>query len=191
MKRKFITLIMVILAMHMQSQEIDNFIYWSKDYKVKPDDFRGKKLDSTDFATARSALTFEFLNIKNTVTRDYYYVFTIFERERSFTESKDSLLMEHEQLHFDIQELHARKIRKAFLELKKTKATYKDYSKIYKQYLDSVHLFHERFDRKTFKSNFQDIEQQWRVRVHKELKELEAFSVENLYGIKEENLSQN
>lgn len=90
---------------------------WNEFYKLGWEDFRGVPDMSSngDAATAVAIKAKPFL-IKKRVEYD---VIAIFNRDKSWVRDKSQSLLAHEQLHFDIAEWYARKIRRKVQELKK------------------------------------------------------------------------
>lgn len=119
-KIAFFFLLLSTPAAHGWSQDdVDPAIEqlsWNEFYKLQWDDFQGDpdKNSLGDAATAVSIKARPFL-VKKEIDYD---VVAIFNREKSWARDKSSSLLAHEQLHFDIAELYARKIRKKIDELK-------------------------------------------------------------------------
>lgn len=89
---------------------------WNEFYKLQWEDFQGQpdKNSLGDAATAVSIKAKPFL-VRKEINYD---VVAYFSREKSWVRDKSQSLLIHEQLHFDIAELYARKIRKKISELK-------------------------------------------------------------------------
>lgn len=92
-------------------------IHWRPDYKLKWEDFKGKPDSSSQFG----AISYPGIKYSLSANEDSFNVkvicFFIKSRSWSKLKSSDTLLM-HEQVHFDIAELFARRLRKAFAEYK-------------------------------------------------------------------------
>lgn len=88
---------------------------WNEFYKLQWDDFQGEpdKNSLGDAATSVAIKAKPFLVRK----KINYDVVAVFNREKSWVRDKSLSLLAHEQLHFDIAELYARKIRKKVSEL--------------------------------------------------------------------------
>jgi predicted secreted Zn-dependent protease len=88
---------------------------WNEFYTLQWDDFQGKpdKRSIGDAGTAVQIKAKPFL-VKKSI---HYDVVAIFSRKRSWVRDTSPSLLAHEQLHFDIAELYARKIRKKVREL--------------------------------------------------------------------------
>ena len=95
------------------------FIEWNEHYKLSWDHFENT-VDDGRFGDAGTAVKI--------IAKPYfvgksieYNVYALFDRQKSWAFEKDDALLAHEQLHFDIAELYARKIRKKVEELRKGK----------------------------------------------------------------------
>ena len=82
--------------------------------------------------------------------------------------------MDHEQLHFDITELYARKIRKRFKELQDMGETdYEEYVKIYYELEKELDAFQQKYDSEVY---FREQNQkEWIEKIAKELEELKEY----------------
>ena len=93
-------------------------------------------------------------------------------------------IKQHEQLHFDIAELQARKIRKGIEDLKKKKT--KDinvYSKLIDKNLNELQEKNLEFDSKTLHGTLTDKEKEWEQNIARDLNVLKDFmSTEEMCG---------
>ena len=101
-----------------------------------------------------------------------------FKKKESWTRNTDSeQLLAHEQLHFDVTELYARKLRKKLSELKDPCS--KGASKvqgIYNSNFDELHEYQASYDKQTKHGINKKEQAKWVETVAKELKELELFA---------------
>lgn len=171
----------------MLSQDLDAVIIWTKNYKLSWNDFLGKNFRFKDNTAANSSLKLHFIPSYNNKGVYSYTIIPVFNRLTSWTISRSPELLNHEQTHFDILEIFARKIRKRFKEAKKNNACDYSYGIIFNSYKDSLDRYQERYDLATDYSLLHREQNFWNIIVAKELKKLDAFSIENLYGIKELN----
>lgn len=122
----------LVLSSNLFSQEnktskIDDIITWSKADKLEWQDYTGA-MNPDIFAYAITSYKIDIipenvkvdahdhiLNYQDLTVRANFY------KNHSWTISSDAELLNHEQLHFDIAELYARKIRVRFTELKAAK----------------------------------------------------------------------
>ncbi len=188
-KWKKIVIIIFILFYNngVLSQNLDSIIIWNKNYKLTWDDFLGEKFLSNEDIAAKSFLE---LNYIPGYHKNSYYTYTIipvFYKYKSSVLGRNSKLLEHEQIHFDIQEIFSRKIRKRFEILKNCNESEYTHYKIFNNYSDSLKNYQERYDLDTDHSLVKKKQEFWKAIVAIKLKELDSFSVENLYYVKKVN----
>src|SRR6266436_4042982 len=89
-------------------------IEWSADRKLKWDDYKRKPKDGTGLDT-ESAVYFTALGVGCKEGKVVNQVRAVFEPDESWVDptKKTDQLLKHEQGHFDLAELSARKLRKA------------------------------------------------------------------------------
>ncbi|MBP6333905.1 MAG: hypothetical protein KA444_00430 [Bacteroidia bacterium] len=161
--------------------ETSDTIRWTPDYKLKWDDFQGKADPSSKFS-AQSNCMFSyksFADYDSGVMRLSLYLYPCFTKKASWVvaENKQDGLLRHEQLHFDICELHIRRLRQAIQNTKlnllnpseqikeKFEQAWNDYQKAQAEYdLESQHGLIEKSQK------------YWEEKVNKELKELQTFA---------------
>jgi hypothetical protein len=116
MKILFTSLSLLFFSAFAFSQSNDT-IHWSLCYKLKWEDFQGKADSSSQFG----ATSYPGIKYSLSANEDSFSIkvicFFIKSRSWSKLKSSDTLLM-HEQVHFDIAELFARKLRQAYAEYK-------------------------------------------------------------------------
>lgn len=140
-----------------QEEEI---IAWSADRKLEWSDFKGSYL-KTEWAaaTTASSISYEFSSFEK--EGRLYVDFKVgceFYPNKSWyrPELCDSLILSHEQLHFDIAELHARKMRKRLAESQFTKNIKDEVKTIYKAVIKELYILQNNYDHETnFSRNFE------------------------------------
>ena len=88
-------------------------IYWSEDYKLDWKDFKGEpRFDYKDISALTSSGIVHYKGCKD--GKINYKVRAYFEKQESWVkeEARTEHHLIHEQIHFDITELYARKLRK-------------------------------------------------------------------------------
>lgn len=124
-------------------------IHWRPNYKLKWEDYKGKP----DSASKHMAITSYFLtyNYSLTDTSFHFNVFCYFEKKTSWKKIiVDSLLLQHEQGHFDIGQLYARKLKKAFASYKPVRETIdKDLKNIFDTINNERALMDSQYDKET------------------------------------------
>lgn len=165
-----------------QAQSNDPKITWEEERQLTWDDFRAVPLEKTLFhANTNTGLSYSW-GLKGTSQKMEltYKVETFFYPEQSWVQeaSKNDHLLKHEQLHFDISELHARKLRKILANI--------DASMINKDSRDYLNAFYEKIDKERgdmqnafdAESNHSlNIEQElkWQIYVQQELNKFEDY----------------
>lgn len=155
-------------------------IPWSETYKLSWDDFQGPpKQDSDAVATTASGITFSY-SIKKTSKRIVSFKTQIsahFYPEKSWYKPNhaDNHILAHEQFHFNITELHARKFRQRVSELPVTQSLSTVLDHIHQEINTELSALQEKYDAETnFSRNF---EQQalWQKYIEGELAKLAKF----------------
>jgi hypothetical protein len=134
------------------SQE-ENTILWSNDRKLRWEDFKGVPDTShsvlVTVAGTTSVINFEYKTAKSMITS--YNIEAIFIKNKSWTITSDIQTLEHEQLHFDITELYARKIRKTFDSLRSRKNYIEDnYVKVYNRNIMEKNELDDLYDNQVY-----------------------------------------
>ena len=119
----------IILSLSAQNNN-DSLIYWEKNWKLSSGDFKAKIPNDCGHDKARSSLALVPSLINRDKSTDIKVICAFNKYESWIIDSSNAILM-HEQLHFDIAELFARKIRKGLLVLIKSNQTNPEiYSKL-------------------------------------------------------------
>lgn len=175
---KKLLLIYFLCILKVSSQEInsrDNVINWSKDYKLNQSDFIQKPPNSNFFKKYQSETVSDIeVNFINT-----FEIRTIFYKNLSWIrKTKDSL--NHEQLHFDITELFARKLRKEIYTLI-TNKVHDDtlFNTLFNEILTKLKNYQNLYDKQTAFSKNINKQKEWELRIANELISLENFDKDN------------
>jgi len=156
----------------------DSLILWNSTRKLTWDDFQG----AADSTSKYKALTYVQIGLKSEQYNDSICVDvpTYFYKSLSWSKSiSNSSLLKHEQLHFDIAELMARKIRKeysnyAFIDIKQG---FKDLKDIYRKYYGTeFDRYNRNYDTETEHGTIAAKQKEWELKIAKELKALNAYS---------------
>ena len=107
----------------------DDFILWQENKKLKIQDFRADNKDTVkvnrqQFLGAISAIRIEYSSFqrnKNSVPD--FSIKTYFDPNESWMLLKNDYVLQHEQIHFDLTELYARKMRKSVESLRQKNIT--------------------------------------------------------------------
>ena len=107
----------------------DEFILWQENKKLKIQDFKADnkdtiKVNRKQFLGAISAIRIEYSSFqrnKNSVPD--FSIKTYFDPNESWMLLKNDYVLQHEQIHFDLTELYARKMRKSVESLRQKNVT--------------------------------------------------------------------
>ena len=128
--RILLFLILIFLTPYLFSQEeneIADRIYWSDWYRLEWTDFQAQpNSDKKVAALSNIALPYSYFSDGEGSMTVNIQVCFLKNESWSKPEQHNNLLLQHEQLHFDIAELHRRIIVKRLLEAKFTKKNYKE-----------------------------------------------------------------
>ncbi|MDX1629851.1 MAG: DUF922 domain-containing protein [Fulvivirga sp.] len=152
----------------------NRYIAWNAHYKLNWSDFKAKK-DMNIFGDAGTAVKIKakpYLQ-KKTV---HYQVFALFDKSKSWAHDTSDKLLAHEQLHFDIAELYARKIRKKIASLqRKGVRDIKIYNQAIKKLLAESNTFDQRYDRETLHGGLSKKQAFWEKKVSQAIHDLKAY----------------
>ena len=151
-------------------QRDDDYLKWQEDRKLTWDDFKAEpiKLGNTAAMTT-THLGFGY-NISNGVIT--YKIDCRFEKKKSWGLVKNDWILKHEQGHFDIAEIFARKLYQATYEYSFNKNTFqKDLDAIYKKVVAEKEVFQQQYDDETDYSRHKSNQEQWLKKIAKELDE--------------------
>ena len=178
MKRtNFIKIISVILISTIYfSFQSDDKILWKETTKLVWDDFKGKPDASSSYkANTETEITVD-VKVKNenaTIILQCYFV-----KNLSWTKDKNnSGLLVHEQMHFNISEIGARKFRKKLKD--KTflgKNFQQELNKMHSEINRESKTMQNEYDKETEHSVNTKAQEKWNKKISEELKSLNSFS---------------
>ena len=159
-----------------QSNNETDKIYWNNSRKLTWEDFKGIPI----LESPHGAGTACGLDYKNELRNDSVVFFAkcFFQIKESWVKEKDKTdkLLAHEQLHFDIAEIFARKFRK---ELSKYSHSKKNVNALFKsmasKYGKQKGIMQCQYDKETKNSQMESKQIEWEIKIEKELKELKEF----------------
>lgn len=193
MNKLIIIFVITIMNFNSYSQdsivdrkENDSTLVWSKLRKLTWEDFKSTKRSlngiNTYHATTSAGLFLSYTVEEDIIEEDVieediikFKILSKFEKYNSYVLLKTEYLLKHEQLHFDIVEVHARKLRKEYLLLKKEKAELDDYLLLFQKSLKDLSKYQNLYDAETLHSKNKINQQKWNEKVKTELKMLEAY----------------
>ena len=155
-------------------------IIWDETYRLEWSDFRGNPNLNTDaVAITASGLTFDF-SARTTSTRLVHFTANFeahFYPDQSWYKKDDvnNIVLAHEQLHFDITELHARKLRKQIDGASFSLNIKKEISKLHTNINKELKEFQNKYDSESDYSRSVETQKKWQIFVKQELKKLSNY----------------
>ncbi|SHF70265.1 hypothetical protein [Chryseobacterium vrystaatense] len=181
----------LLLSFKYQKEDL---ILWESKRPLKIEDFNIAKKDTIKIANtikfkgAESKLIYKYEFLPSTLTPPQVGVKVFFDKHESWMLVRDGSTLEHEQIHFNIHEIFARKMRKSIdslydlnirsLDIYMNKINdwtqkSRNYSQLFDKEIDDKIIFSNgKF--LTHKNPRQKI---WNTKVEKELKELEKYKL--------------
>lgn len=172
-------LMIFVLAVPVLAQE-DEKLSWAEERMLSWDDFKASPKKHLPYkANTNSGISFSW----NSTERERgielnYEVGSNFYPNRSWVKEIEEVeyLLAHEQLHFNITELHARKLRKALENYEAGDKMKKELDAIYSEIEQQHSQMQQQFDKETNHSINKEAELKWRHFVKLELDKLSDYS---------------
>ncbi|WP_299528207.1 hypothetical protein [uncultured Lutibacter sp.] len=183
-RKEIIILLFLSFFFNINAQKLDSLIIWDENYKLSWNDFSG----TPNYKKRITALSFLEMQLIRAYSNNEIYSYTIiptFNRFHSYSKNKSSdNLLEHEQIHFDIQEIFARKLRKQFQKLKRNNACDISYIEVYNENNILLKKYQYKFDVLTDYSSNKDEQNTWKSLILIKLNELDSYNAKKHYGIR-------
>jgi hypothetical protein len=175
-----LTRIFIVICCFLGVQNTEPIITWSDSYKLTWDDFKGEpKENSTAAAITSSGIGFEY-SIKQNIFSVVSFktkVLACFYPEKSWYKPQlaNTHILAHEQLHYDITELYARKFRQQLSRLKLSKILKSELDALQESINRQLENRQHEYDTDTDFSRSPEVQEQWQELIKGELKKLTAF----------------
>lgn len=163
------------IAFVKEKKETEEFIPWTYDRLLTWNDFKSPPRTGTD-AVASTSTTLGLSYILKGGQLEYEITCN-FSKKRSWGLIKTDYILAHEQAHFDITELFARKLHQqlgAYTPVRKT--FQKDVNTIYENVVKAKEAFQKMYDGETDHSRKKVRQEEWLVRIDDLLAETEALA---------------
>ncbi|RNC88541.1 MAG: DUF349 domain-containing protein [Allomuricauda sp.] len=151
------------------SQEIEESILWSPDIRLEWSNFKGSvPPDAVPAATTASGISYKYSAnlLHHEVDLDFEVSAFFYPRESWYKPRVcDDNILQHEQLHFDISELYARKMRFQLQRTAFSKNVKQEIRDIYREILKELKDFQDRYDWETNFSRNKEAQQEWNARI--------------------------
>lgn len=165
-------IILILFCVFCTPLMAQDTINWKKNIKLKCEDF-ASATDSNSYFSAISDITIEYTIRKlSNKSNDYdFQVLCYFTRSKSWMKNCDSVLLLHEQTHFDISEIFARKFKdEVNIAIRSKDFEIKEVEKIYNKIFDDLNQFTLKYDKETNHSKNKKAQTIWNNKVLKRLR---------------------
>lgn len=156
------------------AQEVGQGIPWREDLRLSWADFKGEvPTGAIPAATTASGISYSYSAnlLHHEVILDYEVTAYFYPQESWYRpELCNDNTLAHEQLHFDISELFARKMRERLEGTTFSEDVKVEVRKIYKGILAELKAFQARYDRETDFSRNREKQAEWSLKVSQALK---------------------
>lgn len=154
----------------------NTLIDWSADRKLTWNDFKARP-DANSPNAALTATNIKFDFSYNSADGFKYHITCQFDKNSSWGRIKTDYILSHEQGHFDIAEIYARRLNKALKEYKHdvSKAN-KEINKIYEKVMHELSAAQAQYDRETNFSIDKPEQIRWLIKISDELKSYEEYA---------------
>lgn len=149
-------------------------ILWQRDSLLSFSDFKKKPSGSFQGLTYSGL----YLDMKQEDHLVKVYCYVLFICKESFLKDSSESLLKHEQLHFDITELYARKMRQQLSQKNpdKEKSISAAIQKTYNSIVIDLNNEQNRYDKETIHGTNEINQLQWMDSIHKQLNQLENYT---------------
>lgn len=172
--------LVLLLVLLTSTTTIGQSIKWNADRNLVWEDFQGTADASSRFhAQTQSGVKYSYRWQSSYSKTTYTFeVFSYCDKSVSWVKrgkSTDELLA-HEQLHFDISELHARKLKQAITNATFTKRYDSEIKTLFKENQKAREIMQEEYDDETEHMKNRQKQLKWQRHVAEELKKLEEYA---------------
>jgi hypothetical protein len=167
--------LLVYLPLFTFAQENEELVQWSPAKKLSWSDYKG----NADPASGAAASTATYLGIDYNFGPEgfSYKINCSFSKTKSWGLHKNDHILGHEQGHFDIAEIFARKLNEKMKKYRFDKNNYKkDLKKIYEDILNEKEEMQNKYDEETNHSIIKDKQSEWLKKIQKMLEEYQSYA---------------
>ncbi len=153
----------------------EELLEWNAARKLTWSDYKASPNPETD--AAASTTTYLGIDYNISSASFSYKIQSVFSKTRSWGLHKTAYILRHEQGHFDIAEIYARKLHKEMSEYKFNRRTYqKDLQKIYDKVTGEKEEMQNDYDNETRHSINREKQAEWLKKIAKLLEEYEDYA---------------
>ncbi len=168
--------LLFLLPLFASAQEAnEELLEWSTFRKLTWNDYKAKPNPLSD--AAATTTTYLSIEYKISSSNFSFKIKSLFSKDRSWGRHKDNYILSHEQGHFDIAEIFARKLHKKMSEYTFSKRTYqKDLKKIYEEVTNEKEQMQNDYDRETRHSIDKEKQSEWLKKIAALLQQHESWA---------------
>ncbi|HEX6193538.1 MAG TPA: DUF922 domain-containing protein [Chitinophagaceae bacterium] len=171
---KYLLILLVPLTARSQDKN-EELVAWNASSKLTWADYKALPDPRSDAA----ATTTTYLGIEYNINRDgfSYKIQCRFSKNRSWGLHRTEYILSHEQGHFDIAEIFARKLHKSLSEYNFNKKTYQqDLKAIYEKLMQEKEAMQDQYDRETNHSINRSMQAAWLSKISEMLALYQDYS---------------
>lgn len=173
--KRYFFLLLLVPALCFGQDKDEELIDWKVSRQLLWSDYKGKPDAGSD--AAASTTTYLGIEYKMDDKGFGWKIQCRFSITRSWGRSKTDHILKHEQGHFDIAEIFARKLNKKMKEYQFNKTTYRtDLKTIYNGITSEKEAFQDLYDNETDHSRKKEQQAEWEKKIEKMLNELKDHS---------------
>jgi len=166
--KTILSLVILAWAWPCMAQE-DDAIPWDANRKLSWSDFRAQPAENAwAAATTASGISYEYSAMENGEGYELEFrVGAFFYPDKSWYQPKlcDTVVLSHEQLHFNISELYARKMTAIMSATRFSRNARAEVKEIYQQILKELGEFQSRYDQETNFSRDKEMQLLWNRKI--------------------------
>jgi len=175
-KSNYLNILLILFSLSFFAADNNLKIIWSADYRLKWEDFQGKPdLKYEGDALTSSGIIYE-CEYKSESNKFKFNIICYFDKKKSWVkkDKNTDYLLNHEQVHFDITEVFARRLKKELGERTFTTANVKrEVSAIYNRIMKEWTAEENLYDKETKHSKIKEKQKEWNLKVANQLEETE------------------
>lgn len=172
--------VLLVVFCFLSLQKEEPVLSWNETYKLSWSDFKASPNRSKSAAAVTaSGITFGF-SVKESNSRPVSFtteVYAHFYPEKSWykPELANNHVLGHEQLHYDITELHARKFRQQISKLKISNTIKNDLRQLHNDINKALAKMQNEYDTETNFSRHVNVQSKWKLYIGDELQKLSKY----------------
>jgi len=153
-----------------------SLIDWSADRKLTWNDFKANPdRNSPNAALTGTSIKFDFSY--NASKGFQYHISCQFDKNKSWGRIKTDYILSHEQGHFDIAEIYARKLWKAFREYEPdVENANKEVNRVYEKIMNELSETQKEYDHETNFSINKEKQMEWLKKIDDDLRNLQPYA---------------